>query len=311
MSKDTEKGSLGIFIFYLFALIFFACFFAIGTFNDEAIAKTLFSPDNMIAKIITSVGVYPFFVFGVIFIGALYERVIHSSVNKALKGVICVICILAAAFICFIGTGALIDKDCFGNIFPVLVRNIPVIAGISIVTIFPIFYLGYHLAAKCDDKLLIKRVICLIVIMILAYVCLELFKNIFARPRYRTVVLGYDGIGYLPWYTKFMNAADYVNGLGIDKGEFRSFPSGHAILSTSLVYILQSFCWFGTKLKNKRFLLGLTGFVFSVIIMFTRMVLGAHYLSDVSAGAMIGTVLAIIYTVIQQRIDKAKEINGR
>ena len=34
------------------------------------------------------------------------------------------------------------------------------------------------------------------------------------------------------------------------------------------------------------------------------MILGAHYLSDVCAGAVISTVFALIYTVIQHQINK-------
>ena len=98
-----------------------------------------------------------------------------------------------------------------------------------------------------------------------------------------------------------------IDKYGIDVGEFRSFPSGHSILSISMVIILQSLSWFSTKLKGKKILLGVAGLIFAVIIMFTRLVLGAHYVSDISAGAIIGSVLAIIYTVIENAIDKSEK----
>ena len=109
---------------------------------------------------------------------------------------------------------------------------------------------------------------------------------------------GHEEIGFLPWYKTFDDYKLMIEKYGIDAGEFRSFPSGHSILSISMVFILQSLSWFSAKLKNKKMLLGAMGLVFAMIIMFTRLVLGAHYLSDVSAGAIIGTVLSIIYTVI-------------
>ena len=43
--------------------------------------------------------------------------------------------------------------------------------------------------------------------------------------------------------------------------------------------------------------------MFGLVIMLTRMILGAHYLSDVSMGSMIGTVLSTAYTIIQLRIS--------
>ena len=72
-----------------------------------------------------------------------------------------------------------------------------------------------------------------------------------------------------------------------------------------MVVILQSLSWFSTKLKDKKILLGVIGLLFSVIIMFTRLILGAHYLSDISVGAIIGSVLALVYTFIQNAIDKS------
>ena len=40
------------------------------------------------------------------------------------------------------------------------------------------------------------------------------------------------------------------------------------------------------------------GFVFSVIIMITRIIFGAHYLSDVSFGGIIVVILSICYSVL-------------
>ena len=42
------------------------------------------------------------------------------------------------------------------------------------------------------------------------------------------------------------------------------------------------------------------------MIMFTRMILGAHYLSDVASGAVISSCIALVYTVIQHKISGIK-----
>ena len=44
-----------------FMLIFFVIMLLIGTFNDEAISKTLYSPDNLPLKLVTAIGAYPLF----------------------------------------------------------------------------------------------------------------------------------------------------------------------------------------------------------------------------------------------------------
>lgn len=145
--------------------------------------------------------------------------------------------------------------------------------------------------------------VCLLALHAISYGLMQIFKNVFHRPRFRLTARGIEGIGFVSWYTPFPQASEFVEKLGIDKGEFRSFPSGHSILSMSIVYILQSLTWFSAKLKDEWFVSGLIGMFFAVLIMFTRMILGAHYLSDVAFGAVISSFMALAYTLIQHRIS--------
>ncbi len=87
------------------------------------------------------------------------------------------------------------------------------------------------MAGTTDDKMLVRRIIALLILLGLSYLALYEFKNVFHRPRFRLVALGYDGIGYIPWYTPFTDFQFFIDSLGINAGEFRSFPSGHSILS--------------------------------------------------------------------------------
>ncbi len=148
-----------------------------------------------------------------------------------------------------------------------------------------------------------RRIIGLFIVLLAAYLTMTLLKSVFPRPRYRTVVLGYEGIGFVPWYSPVSGAADLEQAFGLSSDEFRSFPSGHSILSASAVYILPSLSWIIPKLKDKQLVLSIVGLVFGCTIMFTRIIVGAHYLSDVSAGAIIGTLLSIVYTIIQLRLS--------
>ena len=303
MGKSIKKEYLNQILFNAAVLMFLGVLFFVGTFLDEDISKTLFSPDNTAAAVITSTGLIPYFIAPVLFCGTLYERAVHSSQAKPIKVILCVLCVLIALFVGFIGGGSIADRNCFGMIFPSINRNIPVIAILSVLFEYPFFFVGYHFAKKTEDKLLTQRIITLLIILLLAFITMQSLKYTFNRPRYRTVFIGYDGIGFVPWYTRFEGAAEYSERYGINGDEFLSFPSGHSILSISAMYILPSLSWIFPKLKNHQFLLVLTGFVFGIIIMLTRMILGAHYLSNVSMGAMIGTVLSLVYTIIQHRIS--------
>lgn len=67
-----------------------------------------------------------------------------------------------------------------------------------------------------------------------------------------------------------------------------SFPSGHAILAVSLYGFLIYFFWkYFKKWKSKIDILFL-GFLIIILIGFSRLYLGVHYLTDVWAGYMVG-----------------------
>ena len=296
--KQKNNGEFNkLILLNFFMLIFFVIMLLIGTFNDEAISKTLYSPDNLPLKLVTAIGAYPFFAFCVIFSGSLFERTQHSNAGKGVKLFFYILLVIFVTFIGFIGSGTLAERDSLGSIFPSMDRNIPVIIVISLVTIFPLCYLGYRLAKKSDDLKLVKHILCLFILLGIAYASLQVLKGIFNRPRYRLVVTGQDGIGFIPWYERFTGASEYIEKYGINKGEFRSFPSGHSILSSSMILCFQTLSWLCPKLKNKRFLLAFLGFIFSVIIMLSRIILGAHYLSDVSFGAVIVVILSFCYSI--------------
>ncbi len=70
--------------------------------------------------------------------------------------------------------------------------------------------------------------------------------------------------------------------------KFHSFPSGHAgDVFCSAAFI---FCLFPLKRKTKYFFL-----LYTVIIAYSRVLLRRHYLSDVAFGALLGTVVSILF----------------
>lgn len=284
-------------------LLFFGVLFIIGTLTDEVIAGAVYLPGNTAVAVVTSLGLYPFTAASMLFIGALYERAVHCGKSKPVKVLLCGLCCLLALAAGIAGGYSLLEKNSFGFLFPALNKNIPAILAVSVIFVCPMFVFGYRAAKNTQDKLLAKRVIGLIVIFLISIIAMQVLKHSFTRPRFRTVAAGYDGIGFVPWYTPFPGSAELSELYGLNHDEFLSFPSGHSILSICTMFILPCLSWLFPKLKEKQVMLFGVGLVFGVIIMFTRMVLGAHYLSDVSAGAIIGTVLSLAFTLVQIRIS--------
>lgn len=288
----------------LAALILFIGTFIAGTFCDRAAAETLFSPDNTIAKLITTLGIYPFYAAQVLFCGALFQRIINLDKRSPFRMSMCAICVFWTVFTGYIGGRSLTSANNLGSIFPSVTGSLPVIIILSMILMYPLFFVGYSASEKSEDKLLARRILGLFCVLLIAYISMELLKNSFQRPRYRTAVLGYDGIPFVPWYRPFEGAKAAAAEYGLSADEFRSFPSGHSIFSMLSMCILPSLAWLFPKFEGKHIRFFFCGIVFGIIIMATRIILGAHYLSDTSAGAVIGTLSSIAFSAIQIHISK-------
>lgn len=304
-NNATKRGPISERTAYIAMAVFFAVLMLIGTFFDESIDKALFSPGNIPATLITTLGIYPYFASMVFFLGVLCQRARNATMGTIAKVACAVLCVAFALVVGFMGVKTLVGEDCLGGIWTNLNGSYLAIAIISVVFVYPLFFVGYTLAGRNNDKLLAKRVLGLLLILLLVFIAMNVFKGFFNRPRYRTVSLGLEGVDYVPWYHIMPNPAPLMEKYGLSKNEFSSFPSGHSMMSLSTIYILYSLAWLFPALRGKRTTLCVAGFVFAIIIMFTRMVLGAHYLSDVSAGALICIVLMLAYNFIQRRIDPA------
>ena len=85
----------------------------------------------------------------------------------------------------------------------------------------------------------------------------------------------------------------------IEKGF--SFPSGHSMVSTAFygffIYLLYKYY----KDKKKYILIGIN-IILIPLIMFSRVYLGVHYLSDIIAGCLISIIYLIIYIRIINRL---------
>lgn len=128
LAQAKDRDFKRLIIFNISVLIFFGILLLIGTFFDETISRGIYSPDNLIARMITTLGTVPFFFMAVFFTGCLLERVFLSGLGKGIRYALSALCSLLGLVVGFFGVGAFLDRDCLGSFFPVLDRNTPVIA---------------------------------------------------------------------------------------------------------------------------------------------------------------------------------------
>ena len=130
-------------------------------------------------------------------------------------------------------------------------------------------------------KKLLRVFIFIIITLMLELLIIEGLKTVFGRMRYREWINTY--LGHFPWYR--------INGKPVSDA-FKSFPSGHTANALLILPITFVFDALG-KVKTGR-ALRICHLCWMIAVMTSRIMAGAHFLSDVCGGALISlTIVAV------------------
>ena len=267
---------------------FFVITFVLGTFLDEQVSQAIFSRDNTFGLLVSSIGTLPgYLLFS--FIGGGFLSIALKKQYRIIYTVIFYILCTT----CFGLTIYFAGKEFFGaNGF----YN-PSIKWVGYVIVVPfasgMTYLGYYLFNKTERKgVWIILLISAFFIFMALVPGVTLLKSIFHRPRYRSLTL-YEVIDFHKWYQPCKNYKDLMSITGLTSEEFKSFPSGHAGGSALTLIFALLVPYFVKDTEKLQLPLIYGGFVWVILVSFSRILVGAHFLSDVSMGAIL-TVGVII-----------------
>ena len=164
---------------------------------------------------------------------------------------------------------------------------VPIMGGLT--------YLGYWLCAKS------KRENLWIILTVLAIACfmalvpgVTILKIIFHRPRFRTIYASGYGIEYHNWWQRCANYKELMGIYHVTKEEFKSFPSGHAGSAALTMLILPFLPLLDEKYQKLQIPLVYASLAWTMLMSFSRMVVGAHFLSDVSMGSLLTLVFLLL-----------------
>lgn len=131
-----------------------------------------------------------------------------------------------------------------------------------------------------------------IAVMVVQLSCIEGMKYLWGRVRFRDLLADGSYDAFTPWYI--------LNGINGNK----SFPSGHTA-GAGMSYLLMLFPFVFEKFKDKKQICFWLPCMYTSIVAFTRLVMGAHYLSDVTVGGIVSFSLVLLAMAILQKRDNA------
>ena len=94
---------------------------------------------------------------------------------------------------------------------------------------------------------------------------------------------------------------------GLERDAFKSFPSGHSLQAAAVLAAFYGLSLVYPGLRSKLGIALAVEIVFALAVMSCRMILGAHFLSDVSTGALVSVVAFFILMALQKRTSPAPE----
>lgn len=265
-----------------------------GSFFDKQIASSIAIIGNPFSLSMESIGalgsfgVWAFCGAGLIFYGICFENKKPMIYLEIILGVLSIIASL------YLEAQVLIVAKLFQmNIYKwvaYLVSSILILGFASI---------GYFFSKKYPSTNLVKVFILVIVITSLGPALCTVLKRIEYRPRYYWLVSSSGSLSdYKNWWESGKKVMEAATKLGSDVECFYSWPSGHAASAPGIIVFLAYLPYVYKKSERLQTILIYVGLVFSLIIMFSRMLAGAHFLSDIGFGMFFSMCFFLIGDII-------------
>jgi membrane-associated phospholipid phosphatase len=276
--------------------------FVLGSFFDLQIDKALFMENNHFGLIMASFGVYPCYA-GLAFIGG---GLLSTGIKRKDLPLFAKIISYVLAGLAYIMAIYLCGKEWPSTNGYNVPKLAPLSYAISAVVFGGVFVGAFFVCQKGNLKQLWNILMVMTVIFVVALLPAGfVIKLIIHRPRYRYAVrLG--AVDFKNWWEMFPGYKELlgqeVGGHILDKEEFKSFPSGHSGTGMIMAMFLPFASFFFPKLKGKETILFYGGVAFGLVMMFSRLLVGAHYLTDTCMGSLI--VMVVFFVVNEFALRK-------
>ncbi len=281
----------------LLILIILMCLSGIGiifgTFFDLNVSKSIVDTSLWFGAFIESFGLsIPFIMTSLA--GVLFFKALYPSEKMGLKvlGIILFIACIGASI--YFAGHYLTSKYTYGITFNKLIAYL--IGGVMILLFTSLFM---YIIKSSDKKGLIITGCIIIGVILLQLGVIELLKNLASRPRYRYLIndeLNIAGDVFKYWYQ--------WNPFSAKSDHFKSWPSGHTGTSGTMLCLPLITPFIKKQHKYAKVVLTTIGVFYPLLVAFYRVRYGAHFLSDVSFGLLIVTIIYTLLLFIASKVEK-------
>ena len=285
----------------------------LGSFFDLQINQAIFDRYNGFGLVASSFGMIPGYATLSFFGGSLFAMTYKNKKFPIWARIIFYVLVLA-----FYGLSTyFLGKDVFSINGFYNEKLHPWLGCIIMgVVMIPFLFLGWWLGKKNENPKMWIIILALAGAMFMALVPgTTLLKSIMHRPRFRIAVVE----GYAPfhnWWQPCKEYKDYIaaNAGILTKEEFKSFPSGHSCAVMCGLIFASTMPLMNKKWMKYQVLFFYVAFAWGLVVMFSRMLVGAHYLTDTCMGSLLAVVFFYIANEVvvrkllpQEEQEKPKE----
>lgn len=269
----------------------------VASFLDLQINIAVQNKNSLYGQFFAEIGEIPAYVVapiaGIIFFQAVTNENRFYVGLKVLSAVIC----FAGFFVFYIYLFGKFVKDD-------LMYKYVYMAVFSLVSV-GLGLLGTMKVDKALMKKLVVFAIFILVVLAMAQILTTVMKLLWGRMRFRNMNANYDG--FTPWYILNLKpdaAREALIAAGSPKVDdaFKSFPSGHtSAAGTSFVVIMLPEMF--EKLKKYKVWFYVVPAVYTALVAFSRLIVLAHFLSDVLFGYLIAVVSVFCMKALVNKLN--------
>ena len=283
---DNKKIIITIYLCLLGLMI-------VGSFADYPISLALYDESNWFGILFAAYGEIPA-TLGMIVAGTFFISA-HNRQKKAIGYLQIIgggiVILLGTLMVCFMPTIYLFNTP------HIVIYIIGLV--LSILTI--IFSL--KLVKNSDRKMVIKVGLVFLISIMGIMIVVNMIKVPWGRARMRLVANNPEAY-FMPWWQVGGSLKETLIAEGVAAEEFKSFPSGHVSNATA-VLLLSLLPLLNDKLKGKEKTIFGCGVVWIVLVMISRIIIGAHYLTDDVVAFAVGLAVILIVCKIAFKPKKA------